>query len=168
MILVAIDGRSAAGKSTLAGELAKDTGAVVIHMDDYFRPRSLQEPGPGGNMDLARFRQEVLEPLKAGKPAVTRPFDCRLQQLQAPVTIRPSDLVIVEGAYCLHPDLGDPWDLRVFVNVDSQEQKRRILERNGPEKAAQFETVWIPREEEYLQTFQIQDRCDLVLRPDKQ
>lgn len=81
MILAAIDGRSGAGKTTLASELEQSGDVLVFHMDDYYLPRSLHKPGIAGNMDLLRFRQEVLEPLRAGKPVKTRRFDCTSQQL---------------------------------------------------------------------------------------
>ncbi len=34
--LIAVDGRCAAGKTTLAAQLQKDLGCNVIHMDDFF------------------------------------------------------------------------------------------------------------------------------------
>ena len=36
MRIIAIDGRCAAGKTTLAARLAKELGGDVIHMDDFF------------------------------------------------------------------------------------------------------------------------------------
>ena len=38
--LVAIDGRCAAGKTTLAGELQAALGCNVVHMDDFYLPFS--------------------------------------------------------------------------------------------------------------------------------
>lgn len=35
MRIIAIDGRCAAGKTTLAARLAKELGGDVIHMDDF-------------------------------------------------------------------------------------------------------------------------------------
>ncbi|MBS7324987.1 MAG: (d)CMP kinase, partial [Angelakisella sp.] len=36
--VIALDGRAAAGKSTLAAALAETLQAAVIHMDDFFLP----------------------------------------------------------------------------------------------------------------------------------
>lgn len=36
--IIAIDGRSAAGKTTLASNFARELNAVLIHADDYFLP----------------------------------------------------------------------------------------------------------------------------------
>ena len=163
MILAAIDGRCASGKSTLAAALAEETGALVFHMDDFYRPRHLQTPEPGGNMDLARFRREVLEPLLAGRGGRTRTFDCTRQQWNPAVDFEPAPLVIVEGTYSLHPDLQDPYDFRIFLDVPADEQLRRIRRRSGENKARQFADVWIPREEAYLQAYPIRESCDMIL-----
>ena len=66
-VLLALEGMSAAGKTTLAAELAQAYGGNVYHMDDFCFPAH-QRPddwrqAPGGHMDLERFRREVLEPL---------------------------------------------------------------------------------------------------------
>ena len=42
MRIIAIDGRCAAGKTTLAARLAKELGGDVIHMDDFFLPLELR------------------------------------------------------------------------------------------------------------------------------
>ena len=37
-VIVAIDGRCAAGKTTLADHLKQELGTTVFHMDDFFSP----------------------------------------------------------------------------------------------------------------------------------
>ncbi len=81
--LIAVDGRCAAGKTTLAAQLQKDLGCDVIHMDDFFlRPEQRTEERlrqPGGNIDWERFREEVLTPFRQGAPFSYRPYDCQVQ-----------------------------------------------------------------------------------------
>ena len=52
--VIALDGRAAAGKSTLAAALAETLQAAVSHMDDFFLPLALRTPQrlaqPGGNI----------------------------------------------------------------------------------------------------------------------
>ena len=52
--LVALEGGSASGKSTLGGALAKALDATLVHMDDFFLPMELRTPKrfaqPGGNV----------------------------------------------------------------------------------------------------------------------
>ena len=58
-VLVAIDGRCAAGKTTLAASLQAQLECNVFHMDDFFlRPEqrtSERLHQPGGNVDYERF-----------------------------------------------------------------------------------------------------------------
>ena len=61
-MLIAVDGRCASGKTTLASALERETGCNVIHMDHFFlRPEQrtkqrLEEPG--GNVDYERFQED--------------------------------------------------------------------------------------------------------------
>src|SRR5258708_20757968 len=45
VLVVAIDGHGAAGKSTIAAAVAEATGAALVHTDDFFDPRP-EPPGP--------------------------------------------------------------------------------------------------------------------------
>src|SRR5690349_925224 len=66
---VGIDGRGAAGKTTLADRIARSLpGAVVVHNDDFARP------GLTG-WDRDRFVRQVVEPLLAGRPARYQRWD---------------------------------------------------------------------------------------------
>ena len=71
--ILAIDGRCASGKTTIATELAHTLNADLIHMDDFFLRPEQRTPErlaiPGENIDHERFLTEVLEPLRAGKSA---------------------------------------------------------------------------------------------------
>ena len=68
-----------------------------------------------------------------------------------------------EGAYSLHPALREAWNLKVFLSVDPQTQRDRILARNGPERLKRFLFEWIPMEERYIQSFDVAAVCDFVL-----
>lgn len=79
-VLVAIEGGSASGKTTLGELLQNVYGCPVFHMDDFFlRPEQRTEARftqPGGNVDRERFLEEVLIPLREGRPVDYRRFDC--------------------------------------------------------------------------------------------
>ena len=53
--------------------------------------------------------------------------------------------------------------LRVFSDVVPEEQKRRILSRDGAAAWEQFRTRWIPMEERYFEAFSIREKADIVL-----
>lgn len=166
-VLVALEGGSASGKSTLGAELAAHTGATLIHMDDFFLPLELRTAErfaqPGGNVHWERVLEEVLQPLAAGKAPEYGVFDCSVMAVNRTVRETLRDVVIVEGAYSLHPKLRGFYDLKVFLSVDKETQRARILERNGEKLLQRFLDQWIPLEQAYFAACQVEECCDLVL-----
>lgn len=165
-IVVAIDGNCTAGKTTLASILEKEYDCNVFHMDDFFlRPEQRtaeRYAQPGGNVDYERFREEVLLPLKKNCAFIYRPFSCKTFTLSEPVTVIPRILNIVEGTYSLHPYFEAPYDLRIFLSVDSKIQLERISQR-PPHLVQRFITDWIPMEKRYFDFFRIPLQADLLL-----
>ena len=162
--LIGIDGRCAAGKTSLAGRLQLETDCRVFHMDDFFlRPKQrtakrLDEPG--GNVDYERFLDEVLEPLKRGDNEIFyRRYDCQRGEILDAVKIIPGKINIIEGSYSLNRHLYDYYDYRIFLTITPEEQVSRILKRNGTERYKDFRDKWIPLEEEYF--------LDLKIRHEK-
>lgn len=167
-VLVAIDGGSASGKTTLAALLARTYGATVVHMDDFFlRPeqRSAQRlREPGGNVDHERFAQEVLAPMRRAEAFLYRPYDCHTRTIGGGVRMTPGDVCVIEGAYSLHPGLEAAYDLRVLLRIDARTQSARILRRNGEAMHERFMREWIPLENLYFEKTGIERRCDVILR----
>lgn len=165
--VIAIDGRCASGKSTMAQMLSELTGAACIHMDDFFLPMELRTPKrlsqPGGNIHYERFREEVLPFLGNQENFVYRRFDCGTMKPGEKRTVAASDFCVVEGAYSLHPVFGDYADLTMFSDVDSETQLKRIGDRDGEAALKMFKERWIPMEESYFAEYRIKDRVDLVL-----
>lgn len=170
-VMVALEGGSASGKTTLAALLERIYDCTVFHMDDFFlrpeqrTPERLAEPG--GNVDRERFAQEILQPLAEGRAVEFCRYDCHTKTLLPPVTVEPGRLVVVEGAYSMHPELAKAYDLSAFLRIDPQLQRARILKRNGPELAERFFHTWIPMEQAYFETMDTANRCDLILEVDE-
>lgn len=171
-VLVAIDGGSASGKTTL-GELLQSVYACpVFHMDDFFLRPEQRTPErfsePGGNVDRERFLSEVLLPLREGKAVDYRRFDCKTFTIASPRRIEPGRLNIIEGAYAMHPDLAPYYDLTVFLAVSAEKQRERMLKRNAPAQAELFFNRWIPFEQRYFAALNVPERCDLTIFLDDQ
>ena len=168
-VCLAIEGRAASGKTTLASRLAALYGAdcCVIHMDDFFLPMELRTEAryaqAGGNIHYERFMEQVASHLQ--EDSITyAPFDCSVGDYGAKVTQKLCPLTVIEGSYSMHPYFRDPYDLHVFLELAPAEQKQRILQRNGPEWYVDFEEKWIPMEEAYFAACKVSQRCDLILR----
>lgn len=151
-LLIAIDGCCGSGKTHLAALLKTLFPCRVFHTDHYYLPIERRaadwQQQPAGNMDLERLQTEVIQPAQAGATVYQRIFDCAAQQLGQPQTVEPAPLSVVEGSYCLHPQLADAYDLRVFLTCSEQEQKARLQTREGT-YFEMFERVWIPMERRY-------------------
>lgn len=145
-ILIAVDGRCAAGKTTLAGHLQSIMDCNVLNMDDFFlRPEQQTRERmdePGGNVDYERFQKEVLLPLFRGECFSYRPYDCHTQTLKALNKVVLKRINIVEGSYSCHPALWEYYDLHIFLSVDHKEQLHRIAQRNE-DTAELFKEKWI-------------------------
>lgn len=165
--VVAIDGRAASGKTTLAQTLTEITGAGIVCMDDFFLPMEKRTPRrlntPGGNVDHERFAAEVLPHLRSSKAFSYPRFDCSVMSISGSREVAASPWRIVEGSYSHHPELGDYMDIRVFRTVDPETQRLRILERNGEAMLRRFESAWIPMEERYFSHFGIEEKADFVI-----
>ena len=164
-IVIAIDGRCAAGKTTLAKALQEELGCQVIHMDHFFlrpeqrTPERYQEPG--GNVDRERFLEEVLLPLQKEEQFSYRPFDCHSMSLAQEITIYPNSITIVEGTYSAHPQLWNYYDYHIFMTVSKGLQLKRIARRNGA-YLSMFRDQWIPMEEKYFAAFDFEQKCEFV------
>ena len=165
--IVAIDGGSASGKTTLASLLSQLYDATVFHMDDFFLPPNLRTPERlnevGGNVDRVRFENEVLIPFNQGKTVNYRPFDCKTGDFKEATGVEPKNLVIIEGAYSMHPSLRGYYTASLFLEIDKNKQKERILKRNIDTSASFFEK-WIPLEDKYFEKMNIKDKCDFVIK----
>ena len=165
--VIAVEGGSASGKTTLASLLQQVYGCRVFHMDDFFLRPEQRTPSrlaePGGNLDRERFIDEVLHSVNAKQTVCYRRFDCAVQALREPVTVPPAELTVVEGAYSMHPAFGAYYDLSIFLDIDPALQHQRITVRNSPQMAKRFFDEWTVMENTYFAAFDIKSKAHLLL-----
>jgi uridine kinase len=170
--LVAIDGHSAAGKSTLAAEVAGQIQAVVIDGDDFYAGGTGEE---WDNMSPAekaahcidwRRQRPVLETLARGEEAWWRPYDWDAGdgRLADRPTVCPSaPVVILEGVYSARPELADLFHLRVLYDAAADLRHSRWIEREGPGYLDDWARRWSEAEEWYFTQVMPPEEFDLVL-----
>lgn len=163
-LIIAIDGRCGSGKTTLAKHLASLLDGDIIHMDHFFLPPALRNE-ERVNVHYERFLEEVYPYLKQHIPFSYRIFDCSRMTYHGSKKVDAKPLLIIEGAYSLLPMWDEIFALRIFCDVDKDEQKERIIKRNGIEAYQNFEKKWIPKEEAYFQKYEVRERCDLYYCP---
>lgn len=163
--IVAVDGRSASGKSTLAHRLADAVpSSVVVHTDDL----AWNEPFfTWGHL----LRDGVLTPLRRGEAVRFRPpmWDehGRDGMIQVPAD---ASLVIVEGVGASQRAVAPLLDASMWVQSDFAEAERRGIERdvtsgvNGNrEQAVAFWREWMSQELRFLDEDRPWERADVVV-----
>jgi uridine kinase len=172
LMVVALDGRSGAGKSTLARALGEARDGDVLVADDFWvggedgewAARTPKERADGA-IDWKRLRREVLEPLRAGRPAVWHPFDWKAGHGLAATTqeLQPGRLVILDGAYSCRWELSDLVGLTVLVEAPEDERRRRLERREGPEVMPRWHLLWDDAERYYFTEVRPRQSFDLVV-----
>lgn len=168
-VIVAIDGMAGAGKTTLAEQLkAVFPKTDIIQMDHFYLPKAKRTEErmaePGGHMDTERFSEEVAMPIWKGLVPRYRVLDCGSQTFTDTIHCSPdAELCIVEGTYATHPNIPDVYDLRIFVEADSDICLDRIKKRASSDwEVEMFIKEWIPAEKRYFESYMTKELSDLV------
>ena len=165
--VVAIDGMSNSGKSSLAALLEKVTGAGLVRMDDLLSPASrmqvVNRGWPGGNVNYAMFREHILPHLHSAEAFSYPYFANHSLVINKKRRVRRSPYRIVEGSYCQHIVFGDYADIKVFMHTEKSTQYRRVVARDGVRLAPSYFAIWIPQEDEYFGFFDLKNKADIVI-----
>jgi anthranilate synthase component 1/para-aminobenzoate synthetase len=146
-VIIAIDGRSGAGKTTLAIELAarlrEHHKVSLFHLEDIY---------PGWNglaAGIERYVSTVLAPLHRGDPAEWVSWDWNAHYDGATRTTQPAEIVLVEGVGAA-AEAARPF-LAAVVWADSPEHDRRsrALARDG-ESYEPYWDEWAAQEQAWL------------------
>ena len=165
-IIIAIDGMTGSGKTTLAKELSQVwDNAPIFHADDFFLIPELRTEErlkePGGNIHYERMKKEIIDPLIEGKindVIKYKPFNCRTQNFGEEKNLKINKINIVEGSYCLNPYFGKYYDLSIFLRINDKEQIERLTKR-APKMIDNFINKWIPLEKKYHDAFNLYEKC---------
>jgi uridine kinase len=121
-VRIAIDGVDAAGKTTLADEVAsvlsrRGREVVRLSVDGFHRPRA--ERHRRGELSPAAYYHDSFD-YAALRATIRETHSSR------------DSILVVDGVFLLRPELVEEWDLRIFVSVEPDEALRRALERDRP------------------------------------
>jgi uridine kinase len=147
-VRVAIDGRTASGKTTFADELGvvvaqRNRQVIRTSIDGFHRPRAERYArgrySPEGYYfdarDLGAIRGLLLDPLGpgGGRQYRTASFDLERDATieQAPLTASPNGVLVVDGTFLQRPELADGWDVTVFLDTSEAVSERRGVRRDA-------------------------------------
>ncbi len=171
-ILVALDGRSAAGKSNLAAAVAPLVGAVVIDGDDFYSGGTaetwdaMSAAEKAGHCIDWRRQHSVLEKLARGEAASWRPYDWEADDgslSDRTVTCDPAPVVILDGAYSARPELAELFDLRVLVDAPADLRRKRLVHREGEGFRLDWNRRWDDAEQWYFAEVMPRESFDLIV-----
>ncbi|MFI5916463.1 uridine kinase [Dactylosporangium sp. NPDC051541] len=145
-LVVAIDGRGGAGKTTLAQWLrAAVPGSAVVHTDDVAWAHACFDWG-------ALLAGHVLGPLHRGEAVDYRPDAWRVHGRAGSITVPAgADTVWVEGTGIIRRELARSLAASIWLQGDLDVQDRLLLARDGdsPGHLAQVES-WMREELPFL------------------
>jgi uridine kinase len=156
-VLIGVDGRAGSGKTTLADDIAKSVpDALVVHVDDFAGPLVPE-------WDWPRFREQVLEPLLAGRAARYQRWEWNRDEPAEWHDVPAGSVLVVEGVSSTRAELAAPWGLQIWVEAPREVRLARAVERDGADMLPHWLDVWMPSEEAYVARERPEERVDLIV-----
>lgn len=171
-ILVGIDGRGGAGKSTLANQLKSNLlNCQIIQMDDFYLPSDRRKNGDDFNFDWRRLEKEVLNPFSEKKEAKYQRYDWGKDTLAEWHNVQRGGVIIIEGCYSLRKELATYYDLKIWIEINKvvalKRGLKRDIEKEKPvdvkQKIYKWENDYQPLEDEYINTHNPKSYADIVI-----
>jgi uridine kinase len=154
--VVAVDGRSGAGKTSLAAELRGELGAPVVSLEDLYGGWDGLERG----IDL--LVSEVLEPLAARRAARVPRYDWVAEEWAQRWVLESPEVLIVEGVGVGALRAAVHESLLIWLEAAPAARKKRALDRDG-ETFAPYWDQWAAQEDAMLAREHTPDRANLII-----
>jgi len=154
--VIAVDGRSGSGKTSLAAALRGELGAPVVTLEDLYGGWDGLERG----IDL--LVSEVLEPIAAGRAARVPRYDWAAGAWGAPWVLEPPHVLVVEGVGAGARRAARYASRLVWMEAAASVRENRALERDGETFAPHWDG-WAAQEDALLARERTPERADLVI-----
>ena len=123
--VLAIDGPAGSGKTTLAADLARLTGAATVHFDDLYAGWT------GLHAGITLARQTVLEPLSRGHAIAVPTYDWARNEYASLTPLNVGRLLILEGVGSGAIELEDLVSVLVYLDAAPTTRRAQALSRGG-------------------------------------
>ena len=130
--------------------------AELLHMDDVY------DGWRGLATGMTTVSASVVEPLRAGRVGRYRRFDWHRNAFAEDHTVRPVDVLVVEGVGSGGSSYADATSLLVWVAAPPVVRLRRGLERDG-EQLRDHWLAWRDVEESLFTRERTRERADVVV-----
>ncbi len=153
--VVAVDGRSASGKSTFAQRLARALNAPIVHTDDVAWHHSFFDWWP-------LMIEQILLPFEAGHVVQWTPEAWTAKGRVGAIEVLVSPILIIEGVSSSRLELHNYLDLAIWIETDPAVAEQRGLERDGPQ-ARDFWFEWQAAEVPFLECDKPWERAQVIV-----
>lgn len=175
VVVIAVDGKSGVGKSTISSILVEKFDAVIVYCDDFYAGA---ENGDENNwhqktiiekfdqvIDYQRLRSEVLSQLLLGKDVNYQPFNFEKGKglSEKNILLKKAPLVIIDGIYS-GKKLQDLIDISVLVEFADKQRRKRLIEREGEKFMKGWHSKWDEVEDYYFKKVMPRNKFDLVIK----
>lgn len=180
--LVAIDGLSGAGKTTLVEQLRGTASSeVVFHIDDFIVERHRRyATGQSEAMEYYALQWDVdllvetlFKPLQEGQTKLTLPYYDRDRDevINRTVEIAPNALVLIEGIFLLRDEWRRYFDYIVYLDCPREVRYERALHRDTyigdlAERLDKYTRRYWPGEAYYVKTIDPKAKADQIIHAD--
>jgi para-aminobenzoate synthetase len=157
-VIIAIDGRSGAGKTTLAIELAarlrNHHRVSLFHLEDIY-------PGWNGlTAGIERYVSTVLAPLSRGDRAVWTSWDWEKHYDGDTRVTLPAEIVIIEGVGAAAAEARPLLSAVIWADSPDDVRRTRALDRDGGTYEP-FWDQWAAQEDEWLAVDDVPRQADI-------
>ena len=155
-LVILIDGRSGAGKTTLAASLAQHLASYLncpvqlVSLDDCY-------PGWGGLAAGAATVPDMLSP----DPGYRR-YDWAVGHLAEWVPLDPAAPIIIEGSGALTPASAELASLRIWLDAPEPIRRQAVEDRDGPTE--DWWQLWATQEETHITTNNPEQLADVSIQ----
>ncbi len=156
--IVLIDGRSGAGKTTVARQLRERSPRTMslIGLDELY-------PGWDGLAAGAEMARElILEPIRAGRPGRWRRWDWTRHRPGEEVITPAGVPLILEGAGVLTPAAAALTPVRVWLESPEEHRRDRALARDGETYRPHWRR-WAEQEDEHVRANRPRDLATILV-----
>ncbi|MFF3101706.1 kinase [Viridibacillus arvi] len=182
-LIVAIDGLSGAGKTTLVKKLEQElnnnnSSVVIIHIDDHIEKKHKRyETGHEEwyeyyylQWDIKMLTTSLFEGLKCNKKNITLPYyDKSTDTISAKqISVAVDSIILIEGIFLQRKEWREFYDYTIFLDCPRELRYERVLNRDsyiGDKQAILLKykrRYWLG-EEHYLNTENPIKNADIVI-----
>lgn len=159
--IILIDGPAGSGKTTLSLKLQREfsvnLNCQVIHLDDHYNGWD-----EALDSNLSEMLKLVVSNFLLGLPSEIRTFNWHKAKFEGSKRIESGEVLIIEGVGAGQSTIREQAASLYWVETDSENALRRVLDRDGQEYEERIRT-WQIREAKHFKEERTREFADFII-----